>query len=261
MLSRDRLVQSAYLLAVAAVVAAACNTPNANRNSGLANTEWQLATLAGTPVVSGTNATLGFGLAQASGFGGCNRFTTSYITDGGHGLMFGDIAATRMACDPGANAFETAYFANLAKVARFALAGGNLTLLDRANSIVLVYGPAAPATVEGPWNVTAVNNGQSAVTSVPTGVSGAMSFHADGSIEGFGGCNDFSGAYTVKGDTISIGPLMATQKACGEPAGTFEVQFLTALQNSTKWSVSGANLDLRDDSGAQQVAATSAIGH
>jgi hypothetical protein len=39
------------------------------------------------------------------------------------------------------------------------------------------------------------------------------------------------------------------------------MQFLAALQNSTKWSVSGANLDLRDDSGSQQVAATSAIGH
>ena len=80
MLSRDRLVQSAYLLAVAAVVAAACNTPNANRNSGLANTEWQLSTLEGAPVVSGTNATLGFGLAQASGFGGCVRTAASRHT-------------------------------------------------------------------------------------------------------------------------------------------------------------------------------------
>jgi len=261
MRSRYRLIQSACLLTLTAVVAAACNTPNANRNSGLPNTEWLLATLAGAPVASGTNVTLGFGLAQASGFGGCNQFTTSYITDGSHGLMFGDIAATRMACDPASNAFESTYYENLAKVARFALAGGNLTLLDRANSIVLTYGPAPQATVEGPWNVTAVNNGQSAVSSVPTGVSGAMSFLASGTIEGFGGCNDFSGAYTVKGDTITIGPLMTTRKACGEPADTFEMQFLAALQKSTKWSVSGANLDLRDDSGAQQVAATSAIGH
>jgi heat shock protein HslJ len=261
MLSRNRLVQSACLLALTAVAVAACNTPNANRNSGLANTEWQLSTLAGAPVASGTNATLGFGLAQASGFGGCNQFTTSYITDGGRGLMFGAIAATRMACGAATDAFETTYYASLGKVARYALAGGNLTLFDRANAVVLTYGPAAQATVEGPWNVTAVNNGQSAVSSVPAGVSGAMSFLANGSIEGFGGCNDFSGAYTVKGDTITVGPLMTTRKACGDPADTFEVQFLTALQNSTKWSVSGNQLDLRDDSGAQQVAATSAIGH
>lgn len=261
MLSRDRLIQSASLLALAAVVATACSTPSANRNSGLASTEWLLSTIDGAPVVSGTNATLGFGLAQASGFSGCNQFSTSYMTDGSRGLVFGDIAATRMACDPAVNAFETKYYASLGKVARYALAGGNLTLLDRVNAAVLTFGPAAPATVEGPWLVTAVNNGQAAVTSVPAGVSGAMSFLADGSIEGFGGCNDFSGAYTVKGDSITVGPLMATRKACGEPADTFELQFLTALQNSTKWSVSADKLDLRDDSGAQQVAAQSAIGH
>ena len=34
---------------------------------------------------------------------------------------------------------------------------------------------------------------------------------------------------------------------------------MTALQNSTKWSVSAGTLDLRDDGGAQQVEAQTAI--
>ena len=63
----------------------------------------------------------------------------------------------------------------------------------------------------------------------------------------------------VKGDALTVGPLMSTMMACPDPAGTFETQFLTALQNSTKWSVSAGELDLRDDSGAQQVAAQTAI--
>ena len=83
-----------------------------------------------------------------------------------------------------------------------------------------------------------------------------MSFFANGTIEGFGGCNDFSGSYTVKGDSLTVGPLMSTMMACPDPAGTFETQFMTALQNSTKWSVSAGTLDLRDDGGAQQVERT-----
>jgi heat shock protein HslJ len=242
-----------------ALLAAACNTPAANKNSGLANTDWLLSTMDGSPVASGTNATLGFGLAEASGFSGCNQFSTSYQTDGSHGLQFGDFAATRMACEPAASAFETKYFASLAKVARYAMAGGNLTLLDRANGAVLTFGPQAAGTIEGPWTVTAVNNGKGAVSTVPAGVGAAISFFADGHLEGFGGCNDFSGSYTLKGDTITFGPMMSQMKACPDPAGSFEQQFLTALAASTKWAVANGKLDLRDDSGAQQVAADTAI--
>jgi heat shock protein HslJ len=260
MLSRTRLVRLAGLLALTAVVAAACNTAGANKNSGLANTDWLLSTIEGSPVASGTNATLGFGLAEASGFSGCNQFSTTYQTDGSRGLTFGNFASTRMACDPAANAFETKYFASLAKVARYGMAGGNLTLLDRENSAVLTFAPQAAGTIEGPWTVTAVNNGKGAVATVPQGVSAAISFFADGHLEGYGGCNDFSGSYTLKGDTITFGPLMSQMKACPDPAGSFEQEFFAALAASTKWAVANGTLDLRDGGGAQQVAANSAIG-
>jgi len=259
MLSRDRLFKSAFILAVTALVAAACNTAAANGNSGLPNTEWLLSTMDGAPIASGTNVTLGFGVAQASGNSGCNDYSTSYQTGGSHELTFGNIAATRKLCDTAANALETKFFASLAKVARFGLAGGGLTLLDRSNSAVLTFAPAPAQSLEGPWLATAVNSGNGAVTSVPAGVTGAVSFFADGHLEGFGGCNNFSGSYTVKGDSLTVGPLMGTMMACPDPAGTFEAQFMTALQNSTKWSVSAGKLDLRDDSGAQQVAAETAI--
>jgi heat shock protein HslJ len=34
----------------------------------------------GSPIASGTNVTIGFGLAQASGFSGCNQYTAGYQT-------------------------------------------------------------------------------------------------------------------------------------------------------------------------------------
>jgi hypothetical protein len=36
---------------------------------------------------------------------------------------------------------------------------------------------------------------------------------------------------------------------------------VAALQNATTWAVTTGTLDLRDSSGAQQVEATTAIGH
>jgi heat shock protein HslJ len=132
-------------------------------------------------------------------------------------------------------------------------------MYDRTNQEVLGYVKAAPQSVVGPWIVLSVNNGTGGVTSVPAGVGGAFSFLENGSVEGFGGCNNFSGSYTVDGESIAIGPLMSTMKACDEATNTFESQLMIALQNSTKWSVSAGKLDLRDDSGAQQVSAETAI--
>ncbi len=54
---------------------------------------------------------------------------------------------------------------------------------------------------------------------------------------------------------------MATMMSCGDATDAFEAQYLTALQAATTWAVTSGTLDLRDASGAQQVEATSAIGH
>lgn len=218
-----------------------------------------LSTLADTPMVSGTEITLQFAILKAAGFGGCNQFSTTFTSDGTSTLTFGPIASTRMACAGGGGAFETAYFAALGRVRKYTIDGDTLKL-SGDNAELMTFGAAAPATVEGPWIPTAVNNGAEAVNSVPTGIEAAFSFLPDGQIEGFGGCNNFSGGYTVEGDQITIGPLMSTMMACADDVNTFESQLLTALQAATTWSVSSGTLDLRDDDGAQQVQATSAIG-
>jgi heat shock protein HslJ len=229
--------------------------------SPLANSEWLLGTLFGRPIPSGTNITLIFAIAKAGGFSGCNQFQTTYATQD-TGLRFGPIAGTLKSCGEVLDAVQTSYFTNLGLVTHYDMSGDTLTLTSATGEKVLIYSRMAPATVDGPWNITMVNNGQGAVTSIPSGVSATVSFLPDNVVEGFGGCNNFSGTYLVKGaDTIEIGPLMAQMKACPDPAGTFEQQLLIALQKATKWSVSAGTLDLRDDGGAQQVQATSAIGH
>ena len=240
------------------------STPGASGSakvSPLANTEWLLGTLFGRPIPSGTNITLIFAVLKAGGFSGCNQFQASYATED-TGIRFGPISGTMASCGEVMDTVQTAYYTNLGLATHWDVTGDTLTLTSGTGEKVLIYSRMAPASVEGPWNITMVNNGKGAVSSIPSGVSATISFLPDNNVEGFGGCNNFSGTYLVKGtDSISIGPLMATMQACPDPAGSFEGQLLTALQAATKWSVSAGTLDLRDDSGAQQVEATSAIGH
>ena len=217
--------------------------------------------MGGSPVASGINADLLFTDTEAGGFAGCNRFFGSYTSDGASSLTFGPLATTMIACDDATNAFEQSYLAALATVATYAIgADGGLTLSDSSGKAVLTYGPQVPATLEGPWNMTGSTTARKPSSTPPVGVSASVSFHPDGTVSGFGGCNSFGGGYGVNGSTVTIGPLMSTMMFC-EDSSEFEQQFLAALENATTWSVTSGTLDLRDDSGAQQVEATSAIGH
>jgi len=247
-----------------ALLLAACNqsptgaspTP---RVSPLANTDWTLSTIAGRPLPSGTNVTLLFAIVNASGFSGCNQYTIGYATLD-TGLAFGAPVTTRASCGQTIDTFEVGYFSSLSSVTHWAIANDTLTMTKATGETILTYTRMAPATVEGPWTITLVNNGSGAVSSVPAGVSATISFMPDGTVSGFGGCNSFGGGYsTGPANKIAIGPLMSTMQACGDPADTLERQLLTALQNSTKWNVTAGTLDLRDDGGAQQVQATTAI--
>ena len=229
--------------------------------AGLASTSWLLGDIGGTPVASGTNATLVFADEYAGGSDSCNRFTTGYTSDGVSTLSFSEIATTMMACDEATMAFAQSYLAALATVASYTQTADALTLMDASGASVLGFGQGAIADVEGPWLVTGYNNGKEAFVS-PIADSGlTVAFGPEGTVEGFGGCNNFSGGYSVDGSAIAIGPLMSTMMSCGEELDTQEFQYLTALQAATTWAFEGGSLTLRDDAGAMQVTMVSAIGN
>lgn len=72
---------------------------------------------------------------------------------------------------------------------------------------------------------------------VPDGITATLMFDA-GQASGSGGCNTFNGQYEVTGsDSIRIGPLASTRKACPDPAMSFEATYLAALQGVTNWAV------------------------
>jgi heat shock protein HslJ len=207
----------------------------------LSGTSWAVTEIAGTP---GSGGTLVFTDDTAGGFGGCNNFRAEYTADE-TALSFGPIASTMMACDEPVMAFEQSYLAAMAEVASYVSDGATLTLSDAAGTAVLAFAAQAPATLEGEWMITGYNNGMEAVVSPVEGTPTVITFGADGTVSGNVGCNQFSGGYSVDGNTIAIGPLLSTMMACEEPIMAQEIAVIAALDTATTWSISGDTAELR----------------
>jgi heat shock protein HslJ len=56
-----------------------------------------------------------------------------------------------------------------------------------------------------------------------------IKFNDDGTVEGFGGCNAFTGTYTLMDDQLEFGPLDHGEKSCGAAEEEREYTYLTYL--------------------------------
>ncbi|MBP1929632.1 heat shock protein HslJ [Methanolinea mesophila] len=67
-----------------------------------------------------------------------------------------------------------------------------------------------------------------------------LQFSPDGTLQGNSGCNQYTAAYTVEGELITIGTLTSTERSCAEPSGIMgqEAEFLSRLSNTTRYHVS-----------------------
>lgn len=193
-----------------------------------------------------------FSGGQITGENGCNRYNGPYTADASKGTMTigPNLATTQIAC-PGVRArLEQAYMAALPKVARYTATSTQLTLLDGSGKTLLRFTASDPTeAIKGSWEATMIYTGTALQSPVP-GSTLTASF--DGTqVSGNGGCNTFSGGYTTSGNTISIGALASTQRACADPAvDTQEQQYLTALGLAKTFAIAGNRLDLyRQDGG------------
>lgn len=151
---RTRLVGSALitLLALAgALVLGACgedeiggsapagtSAPGGSGSSEL-DGSWVL-TSAGfdEPLTKDTTPTLDVAGSSWSGFGGCNRYTTT-ATITGDKVDLSPIAATMMACEGPAGDVEDLYLQRLDTVTSFSKDGDKLELKDDGGKVVLTF--------------------------------------------------------------------------------------------------------------------------
>jgi heat shock protein HslJ len=66
-----------------------------------------------------------------------------------------------------------------------------------------------------------------------------LKFDKDGTFRGSGGCNRFSGSYSVEGELITVKSQSSTEMYCNGPPGVMaqEQQVLSHLSNSTRFSI------------------------
>jgi heat shock protein HslJ len=210
------------------------------------------------PVPAGASATAVFAAGTVAGNAGCNNYTGTYTVDGSK-LTIGPLATTMMACEPPASDLETAYLADMGKVATFAASASKLTLSDASGAALLEYAPTPKGEITGfVWVATSVNNGKGAAASTATTSLITAEFKADGTLTGNATCNTYNGTYTTDGDKIAIGPLATTRMACAtEELNAQEQEYLAALAKAATYTISAGMLELRDTGGALQVQYTS----
>lgn len=226
--------------------------------AGLEGVTWELIAQAdqnGFLTMTTAEATLALRDGEAGGRGGCNLFFAPYVLEGNQ-LTFGPAGSTMMACDEPAMAQEQALFANLERAATYQIVADQLHIFDEAGEIILAFRLQTPTPLTGTlWQATMVNNGQEAVVGVIEGTELTATFQEDGTVFGTGGCNNFSGGYTVDGDQIAIDPLAMTMMFCEGVEGLMEQEaaFAAALESAATYTIQGDVLELRTAEGALAV--------
>jgi copper homeostasis protein (lipoprotein) len=67
-------------------------------------------------------------------------------------------------------------------------------------------------------------------------------------VTGFGGCNNLTGTYNLKGSEVTFGPIAATRMACIQGMD-IEAAFFKALDRVRTWKIFGQHLELYDVGG------------
>lgn len=225
--------------------------------TGLTGSSWILTALNGQPSLSEAPITADFSPdGRLSGTSGCNSYSTTYEIDGSV-IAPGLTAGTMMACANPIMQQEIAYLTALNTVDTFEIQGDRLLLKDSGGETVLEFVRQHPVELTGTlWRLTGYNNGKQAEVGVIAGTELTADFSIGGRVSGSSGCNTYSAAVQVDGQTIRIGPAVATRMFCANPEGIMaqEQQYLTALQSAAVYLIELNRLELRTASG--ELAAT-----
>jgi len=265
------------VLAVVGVIAA-CAPPNLEETAGSANQQpsaqektamptlegiiWQLESYVDADgntqsALADAPATIIFADGKFMGDTHCNGIAGTYTLDGDK-ITTQVGPSTLRACEPDIAAQESGMKYGVSHAASYKIEDGKLMLMDADGNVLLTFvEQPAPELSGSAWQLISFNNGQGGMESNQATQNITFTFGEDGTISGNAGCNNFTGSYTVDGDTLTVGPLATTRKMCSEPEGVMETEqaFLTDLGNAASFTFFGDTLTILDKDGGKLLVA------
>jgi heat shock protein HslJ len=115
--------------------------------------------------------------------------------------------------------------------------------------------PVSDPELLGTWTLGEMGyqGGQSVQTIFTEAIT--ITFYDQGTFDGYGGCNNYQGSYTLSGTTgpfgkqINIGPIISTLKYCIDTSET-ETLYFQILSNVTAYGIDNSTtLSMRDPIG------------
>ena len=113
--------------------------------------------------------------------------------------------------------------------------------------------PAVPVVLTRDWIVTTMGIQDGTAIAYPTAQI-SLTFNQDGTLAGYGGCNNYNGPYTLtgqissKGKGITIGPIVSSLRYCRDYTEQ-ENMYLAILQGAMAYNVDGNQLSITDKTG------------
>ena len=209
-----------------------------------------------TVVEPGTYVTINFSATgdQVNGSGGCNNYNTTYTADDNYNLKInGPITSTMMACETGMEQ-EGLFLGALEKVSGYNLAEDGHLLLDYDSGAVydeqLNFVRGTPL-VDTLWVLTGYGDPNN-LTASQAGVMTTATFSADGTLNGSGGCNQYSAGYTLQEGQIGFSLPTSTMMAC-ETGMEQEQAFLGILENAASYRLGLGALDITTADGTSML--------
>jgi len=238
---RRNVVMSRFFVNLALVLAvtmlSACSSTSSIDLPDLNGTSWVAVQIGDLTPPENIHSTLYFDQGKIAGKAACNSFFGVYEMKD-QSLTMSGVGSTMMFCAEGMEQ-ETAFLGALQVTTTYRMDGDQLRLLDADGNTLVTLARLQHAALEGPlWQLTMLNDGQDAVTSLPEGVVISAQF-GDGRVSGSGGCNQYFGDYTVNGGELTVSGIGATKMFCGEPEGVMdqEALFLQALEKAARFEI------------------------
>lgn len=173
--------------------------------------EWVVTAIGDQPAADIPRSSVTFDdTGTLSGSGGCNELHGAWSVEG-DSISIEPLAVTRGTCAEHVMAQETPFLDLLGAASAWALDGDTLHLLTWRSDLVLTrVSPVTYGLTDTPWSIRSITEPATASS------ASTVLFDSDGTVSGFGGCNDFRGPWRLDDDGIvlHIGPLMATRTRC-----------------------------------------------